>query len=209
MSKNGFWQEFKQGAKSERSLRLAMDGSRVGMVFGGVFLAACLGSYPTYNVLETDGAGNGLACRLASVALNDYSKVVFWLIYGVGLSVIVFLLSKSQENNLVVNGNKITSIDFFFLYIPLCFSVFFYFCATNSMFSFIRDGSQPALLAMKQPLDGYICPPPEPKKSHREAELSSTEMVTDNPLVSPIQPHPPHKPEASRSGLPASVPLPG
>lgn len=162
LKEGGFW----QGFTSERSVRLAMAGSRVGMVFGGAFLIACLGSYPTYNALETDGAGNGLACRLASVAYHDYRWAVLWLFLGTLCSLFSFIISVNKEKDLYKNLYYISYRDVIFIYPPLLLVCIFYVGATSVMLQFLTQSSQPALVAMKQPLDGYICPPSESNKSH-------------------------------------------
>ncbi|MCX5615391.1 hypothetical protein NQF87_00125 [Bombella sp. TMW 2.2559] len=250
--KSGFW----QGFKSEKSFRLALAGSRVGIGFGVAFLIACLGSYPTYNVLEVDSNKNSLACTLASVAHHAYLWTFLYIIIGVSLSLLSFLFLISEEKSLEKEsrsimqsvgcmildtlfpcsasssrkknrvygyslkpfivfmldaflfrskcfrnsfnrkyisifrssspflveslfsffGKKLDLFDrkyysvswvaVFCAYVFLCASVFSYGYAVKEMASFMGGSSQPALTAMAKPLDGYICPPPEPKKSH-------------------------------------------
>ena len=94
--KSGFW----QGFKSEKSFRRALAGSRVGIGFGAAFLVACLGSYPTYNVLEADNTKDGLLCTLASVAHHAYVWTFCYLITGVSLSLLSFLILISEEEYL-------------------------------------------------------------------------------------------------------------
>ena len=159
MKKNAFL----QGFRSKISFLSLRSGVRIAIAFGGVAIVAWIGNYPTYNVLEFDS--NAMVCRLASVAHHYYVLIFELLVGGVGLSIFGFIYCENKIRTLDGREELMSRSIFLGGYLPLAMAVGLYLTAIDNMVSFVGHSSQPALMSLARPLDGYICPPPGVKNT--------------------------------------------
>lgn len=154
---------FPQGLRSKISFLSLRYGMRIAIAFGGASIVAWIGSYPTYNVLEFDS--NVMVCRLASVAHHYYVGTFSLLVGGVCFSIFGFIYCESEAKTLGDKEELMPWSSVMLGYWLLAGAVFLYLIAIFNMSSFVGHSSQPALMSLARPLDGYICPPPGVKNT--------------------------------------------